>query len=160
MVVEVVDTFSVEVCAVVSVIETEVGDRPQVAGLVGLEMEVVTAQVSVTVPVKEFDGVTVMVEVLLVVAPGLTVMLPLLERVKLVEVAGAPQNPLQPARDDAAISKIQAHFPIFICRSFLHCSSPRSKSNLKGIASGRVLSVYGVDIHQERRSIEKRTGGL
>jgi hypothetical protein len=44
-------------------------------------------------------------------------MLALLVSAKL-PVTGASQNPLQPARDDAAISKNQAHLPIFICRSF------------------------------------------
>jgi hypothetical protein len=80
-------------------------------------MEVVTAQVSATVPVNELDGVTVIVEVPDSALPELTAMLALLVRAKL-PVTGASQNPLQPARDAAAISKIQAHFPIFICRSF------------------------------------------
>ena len=41
----------------------------QVTGLVALAGEVVTAQVSVTEPVNPFDGVTLTVEVLPVVAP-------------------------------------------------------------------------------------------
>jgi hypothetical protein len=54
-------TVSVDVSAVVPVIDTEVEERLHV-GLVGLERELVTAQVSSTVPVKEFAGVTVIVE--------------------------------------------------------------------------------------------------
>lgn len=71
-------TASVDVKADVPVMLTEVGDRAQVAGLlaaVGL-----TAQVRATVPVKPPEGVTLMVEVLPVVAPAATVMAPLLER--------------------------------------------------------------------------------
>jgi len=92
VVVDVVEAVSVEVCAVVSVIETEVGERLHVAGLVGLERLVVTAQESATVPVNEFDGVTVMVEV--PVAPALTLIEPLLLRAKLpvVPVLGACQK--------------------------------------------------------------------
>jgi hypothetical protein len=117
VVVAVVVAVSEEVCAEVSVIETDVGLKLQVGVLVGLEIEVVTAQASATVPVNEFDGVTVMVEVPVSAAPELTEMLALLVSAKL-PVTGASQNPLQPARDDAAISKNQAHLPIFICRSF------------------------------------------
>ncbi len=76
------DAVNVAVCAVVLLIVTEVGDRLQVAGLDAPEGELVTAQVRETEPVNELDGVTVMVAS--PVAPGLTVMLPLLERLKLV----------------------------------------------------------------------------
>ena len=55
----------------------------QVAGLVGLAGVIVTAQVRATAPVKPLDGVTVMVEVLPVVALATKVMGPLLESVKL-----------------------------------------------------------------------------
>jgi hypothetical protein len=43
---------------------SEVGERPHVVGLVGLEGWVVIAHESVTVPVNELPGVTVMVAVL------------------------------------------------------------------------------------------------
>jgi hypothetical protein len=68
-------TVSVAVSAVVPVIDTEVEERLQV-GLVGLESELVTAQVKSTVPVNEFAGVTVIVDV--PVELWATEMLPLL----------------------------------------------------------------------------------
>jgi len=57
--------------------EREVGERLHVVGLVA-PVGAETAQVSAMVPVKELDGVAVMVAVLL--APGATVTLPLLLR--------------------------------------------------------------------------------
>jgi hypothetical protein len=92
----------VDVSVVVPLMETELGERPQVTGLTGLETLVVTAQVSVTVPVNEFEGVTVMSDVLLLVAPAVTVMLPPLVRAKSLLPAGASQNPLQPERKPTA----------------------------------------------------------
>jgi hypothetical protein len=75
----------------------------------------VTAQLSVTVPVNELPGVTVMVAVLPLVAPGVTVRLPLLERVKLALVpqVGHCQKSPQPARSVAAANNPTQH-PIFI----------------------------------------------
>jgi hypothetical protein len=70
-----VDAVSVEVCAVVLLNVIEVVERLHVAGLEA-PVGAVTAQLSVTVPVNELAGVTVMVEV--PVEPALTVMLPLL----------------------------------------------------------------------------------
>jgi hypothetical protein len=87
-------------------------ERLQVAGLVALEGEVVSAQVSATVPVKELPGVTVMVEV--PVEPGLTVRLPLLARVKLAELLGASQKPAQPDSSGTTASSIHTHFDLFI----------------------------------------------
>jgi hypothetical protein len=55
-------TVRVDVSAEVPVIDTEVEERLHV-GLVGLDRELVTAQVSDTVPVNEFAGVTVIVDV-------------------------------------------------------------------------------------------------
>jgi hypothetical protein len=102
VVVPVVDAVSVEVCAVVSLIVTEVGERLHVAGLTALEGAVVTEHESATVPVNELDGVTVMVEVLPMVAPGATIMLPLLVSVKLVLLPpGACQKSPQPAKNTA-----------------------------------------------------------
>jgi hypothetical protein len=103
---------SVEVTAVVSLIVSEDEERLHVVGSAALEGVVVTAQVSATVPVNESVGVTVMVEVFPVVAPGLTVMLPLFVSVKLPPVFS--QKSLQPLRSGAAISNNTAHFPIFI----------------------------------------------
>jgi hypothetical protein len=74
---DVVEVVSVEVGAMALLMTTEVGDRPQVAGLAA-PVGGVTTQESVTVPVKEFEGVTVMSEV--PVVPGTTEMSPLLER--------------------------------------------------------------------------------
>jgi hypothetical protein len=74
----VVEAVSVAVCAAVLLMVTEVGDMLHVAAFVALVGVLVTAQVSATVPVNEVAGVTVMVDVLPVVAPGASVMLPLL----------------------------------------------------------------------------------
>lgn len=83
---------SVEVCAAVPEIVTEAGESAQVAG--SLAAVGATAQVSATAPVSPPDGVTVMVEVLPVVAPGLTVMLPLFERAKLGVAAVTVMEPV------------------------------------------------------------------
>jgi hypothetical protein len=111
---DVVAAVSVDVCAAVPLMVTEAGERLQVAGLVAPEGAVETAQVSATLPVNEFAGVTVIVAVLPVVAPGLKVMFPLLERVKLLLPLGASQNPLHPASSGTAASIRRAHFPMFI----------------------------------------------
>jgi hypothetical protein len=74
----VVVRVSVEVAAVVPVIVTEAGESAQVAG--SLVAAGATAQVSATAPVNPPDGVTVIVEVLAVVAPRFTVTLPPFER--------------------------------------------------------------------------------
>jgi hypothetical protein len=66
---------------------------------VGFETLVVTAQVSVTVPENEFDGVTLMTDVLPLVAPAVTVMLPALDRVKSLLPAGAAQKFLHPEKE-------------------------------------------------------------
>jgi hypothetical protein len=68
---------------------------------------VVTAQVRSTVPVNEFDGVTVIVEV--PVALALTLMAPLLERVKSLEPIGS-QKPLQPTSSSGAASANPVQF--------------------------------------------------
>jgi hypothetical protein len=112
----------VDVCAVVPLIVTEVGFRLHVGRLAAPAGELVTAQVRVTAPVNEFAGVTVMVEVPL--APGLTVMTPLLVKVKLLlPPPGACQKSPQPARRPAdkqtvtgAAASInrRAHLPILI----------------------------------------------
>jgi hypothetical protein len=75
---DVVVAVSVVVCAVVVLKVIEVEERPHVAALVAPVGEV-TAQLSVTVPVNELPGVTVMVDV--PVEPADTLMLPLLVRV-------------------------------------------------------------------------------
>ena len=99
---EVVIAVRVDVTAAVPLIETEVGERLQVGTLVGFETLVVTAQLSVTVPENEFAGVTLMRDVLPVVAPAVTVMLPALERVKSLLPAGAAQKFLHPDRKPTA----------------------------------------------------------
>jgi hypothetical protein len=120
--VDVVVAVSVAVCAVVLLIVTEVGERLHVTGLEALDGDVVTAQVRATVPVNELDGVTVMVEVLPEVAPALlTLMTPLLERVKSeVELIGS-QNPLQPARSRGAASASLIH--LFDCMRLLRVTA-------------------------------------
>jgi hypothetical protein len=75
----------------------------------------VIAQVSATVPVYEFVGDTVMVELPVLPAVALTVMLALLESVKpAVVLLGACQKFPQPARNGATASNNLAHLPIFI----------------------------------------------
>ena len=71
-------TVKVDGSAEVPVMSTEVGDRVQVAGLVAAL--VVMVQVRATVPVKPLDGVTLIVDVLPVVAPPATEIAPLLDR--------------------------------------------------------------------------------
>jgi hypothetical protein len=123
--VEVVDTLSVDASAVVPLIETEAGLRTHVAGLVAFE-GALTAQVSATVPVNEFDGVTVTVTVLPVVAPGLTVMLPPFESEKLAvplvpPPLGACQKSPQPTTKTtrkAALPNSRAHLQLFIAIPF------------------------------------------
>jgi hypothetical protein len=61
----------------------------QVGGSFGLVIDVVTAQVRVTLPVKPPPGVTVIVDVLPVVAPAVTEILPLL----VSEIVGFPDVP-------------------------------------------------------------------
>jgi hypothetical protein len=73
----VVETVSVEVPADAPLIVTEAGERLHVAGSVAPEGPE-TLQARATVLANPPDPVTLMVEVLPVVAPGLTVMLPLL----------------------------------------------------------------------------------
>jgi hypothetical protein len=83
----------------------------------GLEAPVgaLTEQLSVTDPVNVLAGVTLMVEVPVPAAPALTLMLPLLLRVKLLlPLPGACQKSPQPATSGAAASNNRAHFPIFI----------------------------------------------
>jgi hypothetical protein len=102
----------------VLLIETEAGDMLQVTGLVAPVGELVTEQARDTVPVNEVDGVTVTVEVLLLAPPGVTLMLPLLESVKLLLVFGASQKLEQPTekatRSGTAASDTRPHFPVFI----------------------------------------------
>jgi hypothetical protein len=118
-----VAAVSADVCGELALITTEAGERLQVVGLVAPFGADVIAQVSATVPAKELDGVTVIVEVLPLVAPGLSVMLPLLERVKLVLLLGALQNPAHPVMNGTATSSRRAQFPVFISEplSWLSC---------------------------------------
>jgi hypothetical protein len=97
---------SVAVCAVVPLIVTEVGETAQVAGLVAAFD--VNAQVRLTAPVNPPDGVTVMVEVLPVVAPATTLIAALLLKAKVLEVAAVqPLTTLDTLSDPrpVAISK-------------------------------------------------------
>jgi hypothetical protein len=95
--------------------DTEVGERLHVVGLVALVGEL-TVQANVTVPVNESAGVTEITEVLPLVAPGVTVMLLALDRVKLVllPLFGACQKFPHPARSGAAANNSVAQMPIFI----------------------------------------------
>jgi len=68
LVAAVVTIVSVELCAAVPVIATELGVRVQVGG--SLAVAGVIEQVRLTVPVNPFDGVTVIAAVFPVDAPG------------------------------------------------------------------------------------------
>jgi hypothetical protein len=130
--VDVVLAVSVAVSAVELLIVTDVGERLQVTGLVALDGDVVTAQVSATVPENELDGVTVIVEV--PVAPAvLTLMAPLLERVKSEEPIGF-QKPLQPARSSGAASANPVHFFNLIAAP-PPCAPVLQKSDIPGLLS-------------------------
>lgn len=132
---EVVVAVSVEVCAVLLLNVSELVDRLHVAGLVALEGVLVTEHVSATVPVNELPGVTVIVDVLPDVAPGVTLMLPLLERVKLVSV-GALQKPLHPASTVVAARNIHARFLIFIPKPlpFTVCVPQSTRLNISRVS--------------------------
>lgn len=67
------------ICAVVPLMVTDDEAKPHVGGSLA-PVGPVTAQVRLTVPVNPPDGVTLIVEVFPLVAPGLTDMLPLLLR--------------------------------------------------------------------------------
>ena len=84
----VVATVRVDVCAVAPLMVTDAGIL-HVAGSVA-PVGPTTLQDRLTAPVNPPAGVTVMVEVLPVAAPGFTVMLPLLATVKLAATAPAP----------------------------------------------------------------------
>jgi hypothetical protein len=110
VVVDVVVAVSVAVWAVELLNVRDVGERLHVTGLVAPAGDVVTAQVSATVPVNELDGVTVIVEVLPEVAPALlTAMVPLFERLKSEEPIGF-QKPLQPVSSSGVASANPNHF--------------------------------------------------
>jgi len=78
----VVVMVKVEVCAEAPLIVTDAGLRVQVAGSVA-PLGPETEQVNATAPVNPPVGVTVIVDVFPLVAPGLKLMLPLLLRPKL-----------------------------------------------------------------------------
>jgi hypothetical protein len=79
----VVLTVNASVCAVAPLMVTDAAARLHVGKSTAAVGEAVMVQVIATAPVNPPDGVTVMVEVLPVVAPGLKVMLALLVRAKL-----------------------------------------------------------------------------
>ena len=108
---DVVVAVSEEVCAVALLKVSDVGERLHVVGLVAFVGEV-TEQLSVTVPVNELAGVTVMVE--LPDEPWATVMLPLLEseKLELLPPGGSQKSP-QPANSIAAVNN-PAQRPILI----------------------------------------------
>jgi hypothetical protein len=144
VVVAVVVAVSVEVCAASVLKSSDVEERLQVVGLTAFVGDLVTAQESVTVPVNEPDGVTVMAAVLPVVAPGASVIAPPLVREK--EELPLPLPPLgacqkfpHPARNGAAASINLAHFPIFIAAPRFSPDGSCSKGN----ASECVLSCCG-----------------
>lgn len=119
MVEGVVVAVRVALCAAALLMETEAGETLQVAGLVAPVGALVTEQVRETVPVKELAGDTVMVEVLPLVEPGLTLILPLFESVKLLLLAGGGFQKLE--QPDAKTIMIGAaakmrrlHAPLFI----------------------------------------------
>jgi hypothetical protein len=82
VVVDVVATVRVSVAAAAPVMVTEFDVKLHVAGLVA-PVGPATAQVRLTAPVNPFEGVAEIVDVLPVVAPAVTLMLPPLVRAKL-----------------------------------------------------------------------------
>jgi hypothetical protein len=110
---EVAVAVRVEVCAVVLLNVSEEEESAQVAGLAALDIEVVTLQVSATVPEAEVEGVTVMVEVPVAAAPELRRMLPPLLREKLMLLESS-QKSAHPARNGAVASNSHANFPNLI----------------------------------------------
>jgi hypothetical protein len=148
---------SVDVCAVVLLIVTDVGKRPHVVGLVAPDGDDVTEQVSATAPVNELDGVTVIVAVPL--DPGLTLRLPLFERVKLL-LLGASQKPLHPASPVVTASSSHPHIPTLIAApllssaEFTYCF--RCTIQFKGIASALVLSHLPGQMRADRTSLLSR----
>ena len=109
---------SVEFCAVALLKDSELEERLHVAALEA-PVGAVTVQLSVTVPVNELPGVTVMV-VLPVALWPMVMLVGLLERLKpvLLLLFGASQKSPQPARSGAAASNNRAHFQIFITAPF------------------------------------------
>ena len=109
----VVATVTVVVAAEVPLTVTDAG-IVQVGGSFGLEMLVVTAQEKSTSPVNPLAGVTVMVEVLPVVAPGAMVIAPPLVS------ANEPLPPLDPPvmvrfnAVDAVILPVVASAPVTV----------------------------------------------
>jgi hypothetical protein len=100
---------SVAVTADVLEMERDVGERLHVAELLALVGPLTEHERSI-VPVNELAGVTVMLEVLPDVAPGLMErLLGLLEREKLVPVLGACQKSPHPARKGRTIRNSPAH---------------------------------------------------
>ncbi len=79
----VVFTVNTSVCAVVPLTVTDADARLHVGRSAAPVGEELMVQLIATAPVNPPDGVTLIVEVLPVVAPGLTVILPLLVRAKL-----------------------------------------------------------------------------
>jgi hypothetical protein len=123
-VVEPAAAVNVEVCAVVvlKVSEEEAKLHVGSVALVAVVGAVVTAQVSVTVPVNELPGVTVIVSVLL--DPNATATLPLVVSAKLVAlVFGDCQKFPQPAISAAAAVN-PAQITILIAA---HCAEHRPR---------------------------------
>lgn len=89
MVAKTESTVSVAVCAVVPEMVTGEG-MLQVGRLAAPDGLAVTAQLKVTAPVKPFDGVTVMVEVLLELMPASRLMAALFESAKVGTVTVIP----------------------------------------------------------------------
>jgi hypothetical protein len=127
---EVVVTVKVEVSADVLVMSTEEEEKLHVAGLVAL-VGALTEQVRSTVPVNELAGVTVMTEVLPDVAAGAMVMLPPLEREKLV-LLGACQKSPHPARNGRNPRKSPAHLARFIAAPLGLARGPHSTVPIAG----------------------------
>jgi hypothetical protein len=132
---------SAELCDEVLLKVSEVGERLHV-GSVELESPdglVVTAQLSVTVPVNELPGVTVIVSVLVDV--DVTSMAPLLPSEKLVLLLfGACQKSPQPPKSVAAAIKPAQH-PILITAPCVALwPRRRSVSRLQANACRGILS--------------------
>lgn len=91
LVAAVVRTTSTTVGDMALLTETDGTERMQVGGSLGVEILVVTAQLSATAPLKPFAEVSMRVDQSLEVSPAFTLMLPLFESLK-------PADPAVPTR--------------------------------------------------------------
>ena len=139
----------VAVRVVVPLVVTELEESVHL-GSVAFDSEVVTVQLSETVPVNELTGETVMVAVSSVVAPGATMRLAgegesVKPAAAQVVQGGACQKSPQPvskhAKNGVAASKIRPQLPILIAAPLRRSrATPSPTTHSQGSARTRILS--------------------